>query len=82
MYQKWRVTPNALLDVSPFYSRMPHGCATHLDHVQCLVDERVLGALSVAHVVSIGVTVVGVALLLRRRRMRCRVELRPRERQT
>ena len=36
------------------------------------VNERVLGALSVAHVASIGVMVIGGALLLDNRRRSCR----------
>jgi len=43
------------------------------------VNERVLGALSVAHVASIGVMVIGGALLLNNRRRTLQGELRPRE---
>ena len=43
------------------------------------VNERVLGALSVAHVASIGVMVIGGALLLDNRRRTLQGELSPRE---
>jgi hypothetical protein len=46
------------------------------------VNERVLGALSVAHVAAIGVIVVGAALLLDNCRRTLQGELRPRESHT
>jgi len=46
------------------------------------VNERVLGPLSVAHVASIGVMVIGGTLLLENRRRTLKGELRPREHHT